>query len=97
MVKLLIMLGCNQDHVDDKTKGEYAAMVGSLNYLANIGRPDISFSTSILSRYLSNPSKVYVETATRSLRFLKSTIKSSIVYRSSGVDKLIVYADADHP
>ena len=53
----------------------YRAMVGSLLYVAQWTRPDISFSVSELSRFVSNPGKEHVEQAKRVFRYLKQTLQ----------------------
>jgi hypothetical protein len=61
----------------------YRAMVGSLLYLSNWTRPDISFAVSELSRFVSNPGKPHLEAAKRVFRYLKKTMHLGLVFRSS--------------
>jgi len=46
----------------------FRGMVGSLLYLASWTRPDIAFSVSELSRFVSNPGKSHLEAAKRVFR-----------------------------
>jgi hypothetical protein len=61
----------------------FRGMVGSLLYLASWTRPDIAFSVSELSRFVSNPGKPHLEAAKRVFRYLRKTINLGLVYRSS--------------
>jgi hypothetical protein len=63
----------------------YRAMVGSLLYVAQWTRPDISFSVSELSRFVSNPGKVHLEQAKRVFRYLKQTLSLHLEFSSSSV------------
>ena len=63
----------------------YRAMVGSLLYVAQWTRPDISFSVSELSRFVSNPGKEHVEQAKRVFRYLKQTLSLHLEFSSATV------------
>ena len=60
----------------------YRGMVGSLLYLASWTRPDIAFSVSDLSRFVSNPGKPHLEAAKRVFRYIKKTISFGLTYRT---------------
>ena len=81
----------NQTEVD-----EFSEMVGAVGYVANASRPDINFVSSVLCRYIGVPAQVHCDTAKRMIRYLRSTVNSSIVYRANSENRLVVYADADH-
>jgi hypothetical protein len=52
------LMQANDDKQADDTSAElsrYRELVGSLNYIANTARADISFAVSLLSRFLTNP------------------------------------------
>ncbi|KAG6512658.1 hypothetical protein ZIOFF_030787 [Zingiber officinale] len=57
----------------------YRSLVGSLIYLTNT-RPDIVQPVSVLSRFMSKPSKVHYAAAKRVLRFLQGTMKHGLRY-----------------
>ena len=59
----------------------YSQIIGSLQYLANVTRPDISYSVSKLARYTSCPNKTHWEALDRVLRYLKGTISLGLHYR----------------
>ncbi|KAL0423561.1 UNVERIFIED_CONTAM: Retrovirus-related Pol polyprotein from transposon TNT 1-94, partial [Sesamum radiatum] len=58
----------------------YSQIIGSLQYLANGTRPDISFSVSKLARYTSCPDKIHLGALDRVLRYLKGTASLTIHY-----------------
>ncbi|KAL2237188.1 UNVERIFIED_CONTAM: Retrovirus-related Pol polyprotein from transposon TNT 1-94 [Sesamum indicum] len=58
----------------------YSQIIGSLQYLANGTRPDISFSVSKLARYTSCPDKTHLGALDRVLRYLKGTVSLAIHY-----------------
>nr|CAD1837278.1 unnamed protein product [Ananas comosus var. bracteatus] len=51
----------------------YISLIGSLLYVTHT-RPNILFSTSLLSRFMQNPSKIYLGAAKQILRYLKGTV-----------------------
>ncbi|KAL0303153.1 UNVERIFIED_CONTAM: Retrovirus-related Pol polyprotein from transposon TNT 1-94 [Sesamum radiatum] len=55
-------------------KLRYSQIIGSLQYLANDTRPDISFSISKLARYTSCPDRTHWSALDRVLRYLKGTV-----------------------
>ena len=63
---------------------QYQSIVGSLNYLSQSCRPDISFAVNRLCRYASNPSPSHLQAAKRVLRYLKGTSEVGLTY-SGGV------------
>ncbi|KAL8125169.1 hypothetical protein AgCh_012735 [Apium graveolens] len=63
----------------------YSQIIGSLQYLANVTRPDISYSVSKLARYTSCPNKTHWEALDRVLRYLKGIISlgGAVSWKSS--------------
>ena len=79
----------------------YRQLIGSLLYAAISTRPDISYSVSFLSRFLSCPGPAHWKAAKRILRYLRGTISKGIVYSgpkysyySDNRLELIGYVDA---
>ncbi len=77
-------------------------MVGSLLYVAQGTRPDISYSVSELSCFVSNPGKVHLEQAKRFFRYLSKTSALHLEYSPSAVpgspvadNQLWGYVDSD--
>jgi hypothetical protein len=73
----------------------YQSMLGSSNYALVQTRPDITYSMSILSQFLCNPSAQHIKMAIRVLQYLKGTMFLSLVLRGIDGDmQLVGYTDA---
>jgi hypothetical protein len=72
----------------------YMKIIGSLNYLSIISRPDIAYAVSYFSRFMTNPFKTHFIGLKRILRYLKGTKNYEIAYSRSGNQNLIGYSDA---
>ena len=102
------MLGCNVVAtplvVNEKLKKEdggkkvdathYRSLVGKLLYLTAT-RPDIMFSTSLLSRFMNNPSHIHLGVAKRVLTYLQGTMELGIRFWKNTEIKLIGFCDSD--
>ncbi|PLW27994.1 hypothetical protein PCASD_26554 [Puccinia coronata f. sp. avenae] len=73
----------------------YRALIGSLNYLSILTRPDVSFAVSKLSQYLENPGITHYKAAMQVLRYLKGTLTRGLFFCKQEDFTLKVYADAD--
>lgn len=85
-------------HVDGVTKlteGPYRQLVGSIMYLMLCTRPDISFSTGVLSRFLSNPTEMHWKSAKRVLRYLQGTSGMKLSFKKTDGLDIVAYCDAD--
>ena len=76
----------------------YRELVGSLNYLANTVRADISFAVGQLSRYLAKPRPHHWHAATHCLKYLKGTADLGVTYNGDVDNKNVIigYADSDY-
>ena len=74
----------------------YQSLMGALNWLSIMTRPDISFAVSVLSRHTSNPSPHHVMATKRVLRYLAGTIKHGIQFNTGLNDGLKGYTDASY-
>ena len=88
------------DRVDDAGEAEgdwpFREVVGSLMWLANQTRPDISDAVRAVARYCHAPKLVHWQATLCILQYLKSTSNFGITFqRGSGID-LEVYADANY-
>ncbi|GKV31343.1 hypothetical protein SLEP1_g40039 [Rubroshorea leprosula] len=72
----------------------YRNLIGSLLYLTN-SRLDITFATSMLSRFMQSPSKTHYGAVRRILRYLKGTISFGILYAKNEQFNLFGYSDSD--
>lgn len=69
--------------------------MGSLLYLSNGTRPDLSFAVNKASRYLEKPTKAHWNAVKRILKYLKGTVKYGIKFEKNSDNHLKVYSDAD--
>jgi len=81
--------------------GVYASLVGSLLYLANCTRPDISFAVGVLSRHMARPEENHLKMAKYLLRYCINTKEVGLEFgpsTGSGVNPLSVvgYSDTDY-
>jgi transposase InsO family protein len=82
--------------LDEAGKQRYMQIVGSLQYVATVTRPDICFAASSLARYMSCPTAHLLNCAERVLKYLSSTKTHVLTYKKSGTDfNLTGYSDAD--
>lgn len=87
-----------QENMTKITSFPYRQLLGSLTYLSNKTRPDISFAVNHSSRNAENPSESDVTTLKRILRYLKETKEKGLKYEKQFEDdnlKLTAYCDAD--
>ncbi|XP_041995727.1 secreted RxLR effector protein 161-like [Salvia splendens] len=71
----------------------YRSIIGSLLYLT-ASRLDIMYPTSLLSRFIQDPSQVHYGAA-KILRYLQGTQDYGIWYTPESFSKLIGYTDSD--
>lgn len=72
----------------------YKQIVGSLMYITNT-RPDLQFSVSLLSRFMSRLTSLHFAAAKRVLRYLRGTMDFGLWYKRGGAGELLVYTDSD--
>ena len=71
-----------------KDEFDYRACVGSLNYLVAMTRPDLAWSVSQLSKFLSSPKESAVVAAARILRYVGKTPHLGIRYNPDAAQKM---------
>ena len=95
ILKKFGMFGCNPTNtplvVNEKLKKEdrgkkvdasnYRSLVGNLFYLTNT-IPDIMFASSLLSRFMNDPSHIHLGADKRVLRYIHGTLDYGIKYES---------------
>ena len=72
----------------------YRKLVGSLIYLTNT-RPDLVYAVSVVSRFMSEPSKLHFAAAKRILRYVQGTKSYGVVFQAEKDNKLVGYSDSD--
>ena len=85
----------NAPKLDRAKTTRYRELVGSLIYLEQITRPDISFIVNILGQQMHSPTEFHWRMGLKVLKYLKGTINFSINYHQSDHLELTVFGDAD--
>ncbi|XP_031254679.1 uncharacterized protein LOC116112705 [Pistacia vera] len=75
-------------------EGVYRSLIGCLLYLIAT-RPDLMYTTSIVSRFMSKPSEMHYKAAKWVLRYIKGTTELGIWFRRAEKFSLIGYLDSD--
>jgi hypothetical protein len=69
------------EEFDRMSKIPYANVIGSVMYLMVCTRPDLAFSISILSRFMSNPGEEHWNALKWLLRYLKGTSNFGLMFK----------------
>jgi hypothetical protein len=75
-------------------EGLYRRIVGSLLYLTAT-RPDLMYAASLLSRFMTGPTKIHMRAAKRVLRYVQGILSYGIEYVRDQLATLIGFCDAD--
>jgi hypothetical protein len=78
-----ISLEDSPKEIDVPLRQQYMEMVGSLNYLSYMTRPDITFACSQLGTVLQNPGEVHLQATKRVLRYLAGTPDLWLFYHTA--------------
>jgi hypothetical protein len=78
---------------DPKFRTEYQSMVGALNWLSIISRPDISHAVTLAARYNSNPNRSHLNHVLRIFGYLQGTLNMGLSYCTQ--QPLTGYVDSD--
>jgi hypothetical protein len=87
-------LGEVEPHMGKADPSEYRSLVGSLQYLALVSRPDIALATSSLASFNQEPLAKHMTAAKKVLKYLKGTAELSIHYLKGEQLTLTGYTDA---
>lgn len=93
-----IVPGCKLMKDKDGVKVDatmYKQIVGYLMYLAAT-RPDLMYVLSLISRFMSCPTELHMQTVKMVLRYLNGTTDLRILYKRNGNEKLEAYTDSDY-
>ncbi len=95
--KVVLLPTGDHDKQENPLLGAYAAIVGSVMYIANSTRPDLCYSASMLARFMANPSDAHLEQALRLLRYLLGSKQYRLALGSAKKENmpLVVWGDAD--
>ena len=81
------------ENLCDKTK--YQSAIGSLLFLSNRTRPDLSYAVGKTARYSSNPSTTHWSAVKRIMRYLRGTEELGLAYIRNREERFVGYSDAD--
>ena len=70
-------------HEQQKLKDQMRQLVGSLNWLSQGTRPDLSTITSMLARYQNSPTQKHIDAARYAIRYVKQTRHLGIHFDSN--------------
>ena len=73
----------------------YQSAVGSLLYLSNSTRPDITYAVSNVAKYSANPAKQHWIAVKRIFRYLKGTLNHGLLYNRSESTECVGFSDSD--
>lgn len=85
----------NKKEEENNVDCPYQQAIGSLLYVAQGTRPDISFAVNTLSRFNKNPTAAHWSAVKRIFRYLQGTKDFKLQYEKDGDEKITGYCDAD--
>ncbi|KAG8478386.1 hypothetical protein CXB51_028195 [Gossypium anomalum] len=84
----------SNDEIEYMSHVPYSSEVGSLMYVIDCSRPDLSYAISAVSRYMVNPNKEHWKVVQWILRYLRGTTDVCLQFGRTE-DGVIGYVDAD--
>ncbi|XP_031280213.1 uncharacterized protein LOC116138659 [Pistacia vera] len=75
-------------------KGRYQRLIGKLIYLSHT-RSDISFSVSMVSQFMNNPTEEHMEAVYRILRYLKMTLGRGLYFKKTQKKDVEIFTHAN--
>eukprot|EP00798_Chlamydomonas_sp_ICE-L_P030355 gene30355-biopygen16224 len=85
--------------LSQKDAGDFASLIGSLLYLANCTRPDISYAVGIMARHMRTPHFAHLKSAKHLLKYCIATQDLGLSFGSdvsSGLMNVVGYSDSDY-
>ena len=89
------ILHANEDGANQKHAWNYWVVVGCLNYLQAMTRPDLTYSIHQCAHFCNNPKLLYEQGLKRICRYLYLTKDWGIVFKTNLADGFKCYVDAD--
>ena len=87
----------NMDPISEGDAKLFRTMVGSLGWLANTARPDISYAHSRISQHLSSPTKGAYDAAIYATRYVKGTMNLGLEsMKDNSPNEFVFFTDSDH-
>ena len=76
-------------------RADYMALVGAYNWLSNVSFPELSYISSQLSRFVSNPGAPHYAAAIRVLLYLKGNSTRALHFQPTLTRPLRIFVDSD--
>ena len=73
----------------------YQSIIGKLIYAMIATRLDLAFTVSLLGQFNAAPSKIHLEAAKKTIRYLKQTTTVGITYSANSLQELRGFCDSD--
>ena len=89
------LLVLNPEGNDGDCSNSFARLLGELQYIANVTRPDIAYAVNRLASYMANPSLQHIGALKCILRYLSSTKTHGIVYMALPQEPSFFFGYAD--
>ena len=89
------ILHADENGANWKHAWNYRAVVGCLNYLQAMTRPDLAYSVHQCARFCNNPKSLHEQGLKRICRYLYRTRNQGLIFRPQLTDGLKCYVDAD--
>ena len=87
----------NDEITSEQTNAPFRELIGSLQYLVLVSRPDIAVAVNYYSKFQEKPEEIHFKGLKRILRYLKGTIDHKLVYKvHENSNCLVGYADASY-
>src|SRR5579871_297104 len=94
-----IKLTTLREHEKIMNAEEYRSIVGALNYVAMLTRPDIATAVGMVTRYMQKPRRLHWLTLKRIMKYLKGIVDYGLVFYQGDIanDKITIeaYCDTD--
>ena len=78
-----------------KLKWNYRSIVGALNYLQGMTRPDLSYAVHQCARFCESPKLSHEQAIKRICRYLKGTKEEGMIFKPNLKEGFKCYVDAD--
>ncbi|XP_073022735.1 secreted RxLR effector protein 161-like [Primulina eburnea] len=88
----------NEEQIRDMSHIPYASGVGSLMYGMVCSRPDLSYSMSVISRYMANPGEAHWNALKGVFKYLKGSADIGLMFEKEWnlENPIVGYVDSDY-
>lgn len=76
-------------------RDDYMSLIGAFLWLSNVSRPELTYISGQLTRFVSNPGMPHYKAALRVLVYLCGTVAQTLVHRAKASLPLRAFVDSD--